>query len=352
MISIGKEVRQAEQKEKERQDLLGFYLSALQLSAKHALDTPGRSTYVAELRRLCEGLSRDSSPALLRRSLEDFERCLAEYCTSLERSLGEGLSGNAREIRAVLGLLKEAAGTLESSNERIGTEVNEFTHELEQTLDCQDLSTIRDQLSDQVRRMKDWGDALRSESAVQLVALERQLRTYEDRLRDLESSAATDPLTGVWNRREADRRLQESVDRGAPFSLIVLDLNKFKAVNDQYGHRCGDKILRQVAERLRASVRPRDRVCRWGGDEFIVLMDLEPAVGERRRADLADQLHGTSSFEFDGQQLRIEICASVGWAAFEPGDSVASLFQRADLDMYEKKRQAELNPPKTAAFAF
>ncbi len=352
MISIAKEVRQAELKEQERRELLALYPAALQLSAKHAVETPGRAAYVAELNRLCDAISRDSSPAARRRSLDGFEFCLVEYCASVEEAMAQAPSGNTKEIEAVLVLLKETAGTLESSNQRVSAQVGEFTHQLEETLDCQDITAIRLHLSDHVQRMKDWADTLRAESAAQLVALENQLRAYEERLQQMENSASTDPLTGVGNRREAERCLQERIDKAAPFSLIVVDLNKFKAINDQYGHHCGDKVLRQVADRLQSLVRCRDRVCRWGGDEFIVLMDLEPSVGERRGTELAGQLHGIACLDVGGQELKIEIGASVGWAAFEPGDSAASLFHRADLDMYQKKRQAEFNPRRPAVFAF
>jgi diguanylate cyclase (GGDEF)-like protein len=351
MISISKEVRQAEQREKERRELLGFYSAALQLSGKHELDTPGRETYVAELRRLCEGISRDSSLEALQQSVDEFERCLVDYCASLEKSISQGLPGGATEIRTVLALLKDAAGTLESSNVRISAKVKEFTHQLEETLDCPDIATTRALLSDHVRRMKEWAETLSSESAVQLVAFEKQLRSYEQRLKEVESTAAMDPLTGVWNRREAERRLQESIDRGMPFSLIVVDLNKFKTINDRYGHRCGDRVLQQVADRLRTSVRPRDHVGRWGGDEFVVIMELGNPIGERRAAELADQLRGIASFEFEGQQVSVEMSASVGWARYERGETAASLFHRADLDMYRRKRLAELEAEKAVVFA-
>lgn len=353
MISIGKEVRQAEQRERERRELLAFYQAALQISAKHALDTPRRDRYVAELQRIWESVTSDSSLEALRQTVDEFERCLVDYSASLEQSMGEGFLSNAREIRTVLALLKETAGTIESSNKRISAEVGEFTHQLEETLACPDITTIREHLSDHVHRMKEWADALRQESAVQLVALERQLRTYEARLKEVESTAATDPLTGVWNRREAERLLTDYIERGGPFSLIVVDLDKFKAINDQYGHRCGDRVLRLTADRLQSAVRTRDRVCRWGGDEFIVLMELEPAIGERRSADLAAQLHGLATIEFDGQPLQIEISASVGWASFEKGDTSTSLFHRADLAMYRAKRQRAANPCERAlVYAF
>lgn len=352
MISIGQEIRMAEQREMERQELLSLYVTALNLPAKHAPNTPGRETFVAEVERLCDGVTRDSSSEALQRSLTEFERYLGEYCASLEGSMKQRFSGGAEQIREVLALLKEAAGTLESSNEQIDADVREFTHQLEETLDFEDLTTIREHLSDHVRRMKKWAETLSEASSVQLIALEKQLRTYELRLKEVESNAVTDALTGLWNRREAERRLQESVDRGAAFSLIVVDLNKFKSINDRYGHRCGDRVLRYVADRLLRLVRSQDRVCRWGGDEFIVLMDLEPSSGERRSAELAEQMRGLASLEFDGQKLQLAVSAAVGWAAYEPGDTAASLFQRADLDMYKNKKRAELEPQKAVVYAF
>lgn len=104
-------------------------------------------------------------------------------------------------------------------------------------------------------------------------------------LSSLKQQAMTDPLTGLFNRRylnrEAPGLLQQAVATQKPLSLILLDLDHFKRINDTHGHVTGDQVLRIAASRMRAAVRPQDRVCRYGGEEFLVLLpetDIELAV--------------------------------------------------------------------------
>ena len=96
---------------------------------------------------------------------------------------------------------------------------------------------------------------------------------FEGEHQDAQHLAATDPLTQLWNRREGERLVGVRIGGQSPFSLLVIDLNRFKLINDEYGHQCGDRVLEFVAARLSESIRPTDTVCRWGGDEFVVLLD-------------------------------------------------------------------------------
>jgi diguanylate cyclase (GGDEF)-like protein/PAS domain S-box-containing protein len=179
------------------------------------------------------------------------------------------------------------------------------------------------------------------------VEAERALLQERDRTRAalarIEELAATDPLTGLANRR----RLQEQVEtalwdaraRGDALALLFIDLDGFKAVNDRFGHAAGDGLLQEVAARLRQRLRRRDLVARLGGDEFLVaLPDLSPddAAGEARR--VADDLMATVSRPFDVYDAPVFVTASIGIAvAPEDGDDFAALLHLADTRMYEAK---------------
>lgn len=156
----------------------------------------------------------------------------------------------------------------------------------------------------------------------------------------LETLAYGDPLTGLANRRlfNDDLRLLVALAErggGATFALLLVDLDRFKPINDTYGHDAGDALLVAAAERLCAAVRESDRPFRLGGDEFAVLLSqpadsaaLEP-VCARILANLAAPLpHGDAI---------IEISASLGAAIYREGDSHEQLYKRADLALYEAK---------------
>jgi diguanylate cyclase (GGDEF)-like protein/PAS domain S-box-containing protein len=164
------------------------------------------------------------------------------------------------------------------------------------------------------------------------VRVERDRRTRHE--------ADTDPLTGLANRRALERTLEAALARAATrersVGVLMLDLDGFKAVNDRHGHAAGDDVLREVARRLRRSVRERDLVARLGGDEFVVVLtDLGavPDSVERVEAALAEPFAGTDA------PLR----AAVGVAVY-PGDgaTVADLLEAADRAMYVAKGQRSL----------
>lgn len=171
-------------------------------------------------------------------------------------------------------------------------------------------------------------------------------KRYSDRLRNkLEESvelALTDPLTGLYNRRYMEGHLStlvdEAVQRGKPLSLLVTDIDYFKAVNDTHGHDAGDHVLKEFATRLKRNTRGIDLACRFGGEEFVVVMpdtDLSKAylVGERLRQCVA-----SDSFSLPSGKL-IAITASIGVAALEGvEDTSEALMKRADQALYCAKR--------------
>ena len=155
--------------------------------------------------------------------------------------------------------------------------------------------------------------------------------------RESEHQALHDALTGLPNRTMFRQQVEDAVLRGAGFAVLIMDLDKFKEVNDTLGHHNGDLVLVAGADRLRASVRPTDLVARLGGDEFGILLDgvggAEDALGLARR--LTDAL----AAPFSVQDLTLDVGASIGIALFPlHGHDVETLVQRADVAMYEAKR--------------
>jgi diguanylate cyclase (GGDEF)-like protein len=165
-------------------------------------------------------------------------------------------------------------------------------------------------------------------------------KQYEQKLKLL---AVTDPLTGIFNRRHfftlAEREWQRSRRAGGPLSIILFDVDHFKAVNDTYGHRVGDQVLQTLTQRCKTILRAYDVIGRYGGEEFVILLpetsiSRASQVGERLRSAVAEP-----PFETSAGPARVTI--SVGVACLEPPAelSLDKLIDQADLAIYEAKRR-------------
>ncbi|GHC75965.1 PleD family two-component system response regulator [Limoniibacter endophyticus] len=172
-------------------------------------------------------------------------------------------------------------------------------------------------------------------------------KRYDDELRASLSQtlemAVTDSLTGLNNRRYLDSHLRtliaRSMSRQKPLSLLICDLDHFKLINDSWGHDGGDAILREFAQRLRDNVRGIDLACRFGGEEFVVVMpdtpfDSSTKVAERIRADVERQ-----PFTVGQNGQAIPVTVSIGVASLKwTGDTMEDLLKRADRALYQAKR--------------
>jgi two-component system cell cycle response regulator len=171
-------------------------------------------------------------------------------------------------------------------------------------------------------------------------------KRYTERLRDnVQMSiemAITDALTGLYNRRYMETHVgtlvEQALSRGKPLTVLVLDIDYFKSVNDTHGHDAGDDVLREFALRIKKSIRGIDLACRFGGEEFVVVMpetDLAVAtmVAERLRRKIASE-----PFPIQQGARSIEVTISIGIAALGGGDNAATVLKRADQALYRAKR--------------
>jgi two-component system, cell cycle response regulator len=172
-------------------------------------------------------------------------------------------------------------------------------------------------------------------------------RRYTDHLRDnVQNSiemAITDALTGLHNRRYMESHLatlaEQASARGKPLALMILDIDFFKSINDTYGHDAGDDVLREFAVRIRKSIRGIDLACRYGGEEFVIVMpetDMAVAtmVAERLRRRIA-----TEPFPIQHGARAVTVTISIGIAALASStDTAAQILKRADQALYRAKR--------------
>jgi two-component system cell cycle response regulator len=172
--------------------------------------------------------------------------------------------------------------------------------------------------------------------------------------RALMEQAMTDPLTGAFNRRYMDACLATAIERrrrtGEPASLLMIDVDHFKRINDRHGHLAGDEVLRLVARRIGGAVRGSDVAARYGGEEFVILL---PATGREAGGLLAERIRravADEPFEITGSALPLPVTVSIGVAEHHDvagtddlDVAAEQLLARADTALYEAKAAGRNN---------
>ena len=166
-----------------------------------------------------------------------------------------------------------------------------------------------------------------------------EMRILQVRAEEFERLALVDSLTGLSNRRVAEGRLASEAARseryGHPLTVISFDLDKFKQINDTYGHGAGDQVLKEFARRLSSAIRKSDIAARMGGDEFLILL---PECDTSQVQTLLDRLRPMET-QYGG--TKIPICFSAGWVGYEKGETTEQFLERADRTLYAEKRSGK-----------
>lgn len=159
----------------------------------------------------------------------------------------------------------------------------------------------------------------------------------------LRSQSIRDPLTGVFNRRymeeTLDREIPRSRRKNSPLGLILMDIDHFKKFNDTFGHDAGDHVLRNLTSVFQSKVRGEDIVCRFGGEEFIIILPDANIIVTRERAEGIRQAISSLDLVYEGKPLG-KVTISIGVAIFpDHGESGTDIILRADKALYQAKTE-------------
>lgn len=158
--------------------------------------------------------------------------------------------------------------------------------------------------------------------------------------KELLKISITDPLTGIYNRVKMDEELKRWIEYSkrynTPFSLLFFDFDDFKRINDKYGHLAGDRVILDTVAIVQSSIRVSDVFCRWGGEEFIIIL---PNTDTEKAMELAERLRNT--IEKNSYDIMEKITCSFGLASYRENDNADSLMYRVDQLLYEAKKQGK-----------
>ena len=265
---------------------------------------------------------------------------LAESCTALHEIL-RGFSEKARlqnealarDLNQTLAMVTRTEDTSAGRNVQYIEQLVEFADRMESAVQSADLP----ELAARTAELREFAKSIAWDNRGDFDWLRQKMTDIQRRLREVELLATLDPLTGVANRRDLDRELASRIEGGQEFCLLLFDLNGFKDINDRWGHLSGDEILKQLSARLSSQVRAHDYVCRWGGDEFVVILACDLAIAESRSRQIAERLNGRYFIGADGHEVRVDVAVTVGLVPYRCGETPAQLFRRVDAAMYRQK---------------
>lgn len=224
-------------------------------------------------------------------------------------------------------LLQDYGSVLSSVGVQLGSE---------QTLD----SLVRT-VSTLVSETRRAGETNRTLEA-RLAASATQVQRLRQSLVEVKHDATTDALTGLINRRGFDSRLRRAMSRNkadnTPCCLLIADVDRFKTFNDTYGHKTGDLVLRLVGRLLAENVKGKDTACRYGGEEFaLILTGADEYAGSRVAEQIRAALDGKRLINRGNGQHLTGVTMSIGVAGLRPNERAASLIERADAALYHAK---------------
>lgn len=264
---------------------------------------------------------------------EDFFTRSRKYLLEREKEFGE-----------VINFLRESVGRLAGDAHSFSTQLSQSSERMERLADIEDIRELKKQISTEVQQLKRTIEEKKQKDAASYSRLTKRVELLQHSLEESREEASLDGLTSVPNRRTFDRTLERWITErrgsGRSFVLAILDLDNFKAINDTRGHPVGDRVLICAARFFGKSIRQNDFLARFGGEEFVMLIDgLNAAQAHSKFTDMLQRLASTSyDYEVAGGVASISFTASCGLAEAESGETADSLLRRADEALYEAKR--------------
>lgn len=296
---------------------------------------------------LAEGLERVARYIGEQRSRLQHEKLevedLLRHIDARLEEVGSYLAGEAAEQ-------KSAQDSTQQLNLLVMDEMHELNTDVQRAIDLTELrSRVRVRLETITSHLQDF--RAREEQRftsqtdrtgrmrVRIAELERESRNLQESLQEEQRLAMVDALTGIANRAAYDERIEHEFTRwgqdGGPVSILAWDIDRFKDINDAYGHRAGDKVLRVIGQHLAQHVRGTDFVARYGGEEFVMILvgtDAEQAL------IAADKIRiGIAKIGFHFRNKPVTVTASCGITTFRRDDTPDTIFDRADRALYRAK---------------
>jgi diguanylate cyclase len=265
------------------------------------------------------------------------ERLVQEQLQNWGRRVARHSRQKAHEVKEMLIVMARAAESVGERDKRCVGQFDEVTARLETIRSLDDLTAIRASIEKSAEDLKSSVARMAEEGKAAIKELQVEVSNYQARLEEAEHLASCDALTGLRSRFWVESQIEHRIERKLPMCVAIVDIDGFKKVNDVHGHLTGDELLKQFAKEIKAACRSTDIIGRWGGDEFIILLDCKYPEAKAQIDRLRAWVCGDYKVNGKTGPKKFSVHASIGLAEHMPAESMKYLISRADAAMYEHK---------------
>ncbi len=254
------------------------------------------------------------------------------YSTYLDEYLEKE---HEKKSKKCIDLAKESIDSFKESNTNLKNITKTHTIEIE--------SIVESSEEIDIPKFKNRIEAFQSDLLSELQRANELIKSLESEIEELQKQSNIDPLTKLYNRKaleiDAKELLKHSNQRNLNISLLMIDADDFKKVNDTFGHLAGDKVLILLAKLFKLSIREYDRAYRYGGEEFLIIFNRAEKDDAKKVAERIMKTVRENKLIYKGQTIRITL--SMGLTSHQKGDTLESMIERADAAVYQAKHEGK-----------
>jgi diguanylate cyclase len=298
-------------------------------------------------KEMIDGLNqRFASPEKPKRIELDFERQKEKILSFIEHQ-HHYLADREKELRDIIDLLTKAMASLDVGNREFYYRVYDRSEKIEQITLLDDIKKIKSSLQYEVMQMREIVDQKKDQDQRQVQLLAGQVDSLRQELEKTKAKSMTDGLTGAYNRQAFDDTLKDFIVRSrvmnSDLSLLMMDLDDFKTINDTYGHLIGDRVLVAFCQKCRKSIRGDDILARYGGEEFAIILpgaNFKNALKKGRQIcdAISSARYATNN---DDDENYLSVTVSIGVTVFKHDDTAETIISRSDKALYKAKRSGK-----------
>ncbi len=288
---------------------------------------------------LTEKIISEEKISPVKKLFEKYKKIIPSFVKRQKKYLLE----RENEFKDIIDLLTQAMASLDTDNTLFNQKVYEQSEKIEKITLLGDIKTIKRSIKQEVSNIREVVKEKQAQDIKKIQRLSVRVNTLNNELEKAQSESLKDGLTGIYNRKAFDIELtgliEENITGKRSFSLLMLDIDDFKTINDTYGHQTGDRVLVTLAHKFQENIRKGDMTARYGGEEFAIIFPGASHNNALKKAKKICKVINSTRFSENNTQDSepLSLSVSIGVSSYKKNDTAATVTERADKALYAAK---------------